>query len=112
MEIESILAEFVREKQIPLFGIASADGFEYAWPGWHPRELMPRCRSVLVFGRPFVRHPLQVNEKTHIANESWWKANASVAREVATWRGKIINLFDEFGLGTANFGGYAKYIVA
>jgi len=60
-----------------------------------------------VFGRPFAWHPLHVDEKTYLANESWWKANDSVTREVARWRGEIINLFDEFGLGTANFGGYS-----
>ena len=106
MDIDSALARFVQEKRIPIFGIANADSFEYALRGWHPKELMPRCKSVLIFGCPFVEHPLHVDEKTHIANDSWWKANESVSREVAKWRGEIINLFDEFGLGTANFGGY------
>lgn len=106
MDIEGIPAEHVPERKIPIFGIASADGFDQAWPGRHPRELMPRCRSVVVFGRPFIRHPLLVDEESHIANESWWKVNDSVVRETAKWRGEIIDLFDACGLGTANFGGY------
>ena len=95
MDIDSALARFVQERQIPIFGIASADGFEYALPGQSPKELMPRCRSVIC-----------VEPKKHIANDSWWEVNETVFREVAKWRGEIINLFDEFGLATANFGGY------
>jgi len=106
MDVNSVLEEFVQDRQIPIFGVASADGFEHALPGWHPKQLMPRCKSVLVFGRPFVEYPLHVDEKTHIANQSWWAANEAVYRDVARWRGEIINLFNELGLGTANFGGF------
>ena len=106
MDIDSALARFVQERQIPIFGIASADGFEYALPGQSPKELMPRCRSVVIFGRPFAEHHPYVVDKKHIANDSWWEVNETVFREVAKWRGEIINLFDEFGLATANFGGY------
>jgi epoxyqueuosine reductase QueG len=106
VNIDDILASFVQERKIPIYGIANADGFEYALPGWKPKELMPRCRSVIIFGRPFVEHTPYVVEKKHIANDSWWEANEAVFREVAKWRGEIINLFDEFGLATANFGGY------
>jgi epoxyqueuosine reductase QueG len=106
MDPDLVLAKFVKEKRIPIFGIANADGFEHAGAGWHPQELMPRCQSVLIFGHPFVGRPPQVGGKTHLAHDSWWKVNASVSRQVATWRGELINLFDEFGLGIANFGGY------
>ncbi len=106
MDIDSALARLVRKRQIPIFGIANADGFEYALPGWKPKELMPRCKSVIIFGRPFVEHTPYVVEEKHIANDSWWEANEAVFLEVARWRGEIINLFDEFGLATANFGGY------
>lgn len=104
--MDRVLAGFVRSRQIPIFGIARADAFEYALPGWHPRELMPRCKSVLVLGHPFVEHPLQVDEKTHVADDAWWEVNEAVARRVARWRGELVDLFDEFGLGSANFGGY------
>lgn len=106
MNVYSVLEEFVRERQISIFGIASPNGFEHALPGWHPKDLMPRCKSVLVFGRPFIEHPLEVDEKTHIANESWWVVNEGVYCDVGRWRGEMINLFDGFGLGTANFGGF------
>jgi hypothetical protein len=33
VDIEGILAEYVPERKIPIFGIASADGFDQAWPG-------------------------------------------------------------------------------
>lgn len=66
VDMDSVLQEFVQERAIPIFGIASADGFEHALPGWHPKQLMPRCNSVVVFGRPFVQHPWNVDEETHI----------------------------------------------
>ena len=106
MDVNSILEEFAEKRQIPIFGVASASGFEQALPGWHPKDLMPRCDSVLVFGRPFVAHSLTVDEATHIANEAWWTANEPVYREIAKWRGEIMNLLDAFGLGVANFGGF------
>lgn len=106
VDMDSVLEEFVQERRISIFGIASADGFEHALPGWHPKQLMSRCKSVLVFGRPFVEHPLHVDEETHIAGQSWWAANEPVYRAVAGWRGELVNLFDEFGLGAANFGGF------
>ena len=57
MDMNPILQAFVQEREIPIFGIASADGFEQALAGWHPKQLMPRCKSVVVFGRPFVEFP-------------------------------------------------------
>jgi epoxyqueuosine reductase QueG len=106
VDVDRVWTAFVRQRQIPIFGVASADGFAQALPGWHPRQLMPRCQSVLVLGRPFVAHPLQVDEKTHLANSSWWEANEPVYRGVARWRSELIDLFDGFGLGAANFGGF------
>jgi epoxyqueuosine reductase QueG len=106
MELDHALAEFVQEQRIPIFGIAHADDFDRALPGWCPKDLMPRCHSVVVFGRPFVEHSLTVDEKSHRANESWWKMNEPVFHGVAAWRGALITLFDTFGLGAANFGGY------
>ncbi|NIS81254.1 MAG: hypothetical protein GTO14_13855 [Anaerolineales bacterium] len=104
--MENMLARFVQERQIPIFGVANADGFKHALPGWYPKELMPRCESVIIFGRPFAaRYPYVVEEK-HIANDAWWEVNEAVTLEVAKWRGELINLFDECGLATANFGGY------
>lgn len=67
---------------------------------------MPRCRSVIIFGRPFVGHiPYVVGDK-HIAEDAWWEANKIVFRDLAIWRGDIINLLDEFGLATTNIGGH------
>ena len=106
VDMDSVLEQFVRERRIPIFGIASADGFEHALPGWHPQQLMPRCKSVVVFGRPFVQYPLHVDEETHIADQYWWTVNDSIYRGVKGWRGELINLFDKFGLGAANFGGF------
>ena len=106
VDMDSVLEEFVQGRRIPIFGIASADGFEHALPGWHPKRLMPRCKSVVVFGHPFVGYPLHVDEDTHIADQSWWTANKPIYHRVAGWRGELVNLFDEFGLGAANFGGF------
>jgi len=60
----------------------------------------------LIFGRPYVKHPFHVDEETHIADESWWTANEVVYRDLAAWRGELVNFFDGFGLGVANFGGF------
>jgi epoxyqueuosine reductase QueG len=67
---------------------------------------MPQCESVVVFGRPYVVHPFEVDEKTHVANESWWEANQVVYDQIAAWKGKLVGLFDNFGLGSASFGGF------
>jgi epoxyqueuosine reductase QueG len=104
--MDGILQELARERAVPIFGIASAEGFEHALPGWHPKELMPRCNSVVIFGRPFVQHPYDVDEKTHIIDPSWFAVNEPVYRGVAEWRGDLVNLFDQFGLGAASFGGF------
>ena len=82
VDMDGVLQEFVGETGSPIFGIASADGFEYALPGWHPKQLMPRCKSVVVFGRPFVEHPWNVDEKTHIIDQSWFAVNKPVYRTV------------------------------
>jgi hypothetical protein len=83
MTVDSVLFEFIRKNQIPIFGIASSDGFKHPGSGWHPVKIMPGCKNVVVFGCPFVKHSLYVDQKTHIANESWWRANDEVTREVA-----------------------------
>ena len=38
VDMNSVLQEFVQERGIPIFGIASADGFEHALPGRHPKQ--------------------------------------------------------------------------
>ena len=106
MDLDDLLAEYVQSEHIPLFGIANASGFEHALPGWHPRELMPRCESVILFGHAFIEHPLRIEEKTHRANDSWWEVNEPVDDEVNAWRAGLVNLLDMHGLAAANFGGY------
>ena len=106
VDMDTVLQEFVEERGIPIFGIASADGFEHALPGWHPKQLMPRCKSVVVFGRPFVEYPWNVDDETHIVDHSWFAVNERVYRGLPGWRGELVNLFDGFGLGVANFGGF------
>jgi epoxyqueuosine reductase len=106
VDLDRALAAFVRQRQIPILGVAPAEGFERALPGWRPQQLMPRCRSVVVLGCPFVAHPLQVDKETHLANSSWWAANEPVYRGVARWRSELMELFDGFGLGGASFGGF------
>lgn len=106
VDMDSVLQAFVQEREIPIFGIASPAGFEHALPGWHPQQLMPRCKSVVVFGRPFIEHAWVVDKKTHIIDPSWFAVNQPVYRGLRDWRGGLVNLFDEFGLGAANFGGF------
>ena len=60
MDLDGALAEFVETREIPIFGIASAHGFANALPGRHPKDLMPKCESVIVLGQPLCRsvsHP-------------------------------------------------------
>lgn len=104
--MNNIIKEFVVKKKIPIFGIAKANGFKYALPEWHPKKLMPRSRSVLIFGMPFVKYKLSIDGKTYIANDFWWKINEPVQRSVEVWRGGFVNLLDDFGFSAANFGGF------
>jgi hypothetical protein len=56
MGLDGAMAEFVDNRTIPIFGIANTQGFADALPGWHPKELMPKCESVVVFGHPLFQH--------------------------------------------------------
>jgi ferredoxin len=38
VDVDRVLQEFVQERGIPIFGIASPDGFKHALPGWHPEQ--------------------------------------------------------------------------
>ena len=58
MKLDDAVAEFVENRTIPIFGIANVQGFADALPGWHPKELMPKCESVVVFGYPLFQHPV------------------------------------------------------
>jgi epoxyqueuosine reductase QueG len=104
MKLDDVVAEFVENRTIPIFGIANAQGFADALPGWHPKELMPKCESVVVFGYPLFQHPLYMEERTFIANRSWWDAQRIVTRQIATWKSELFGLFDGCGLGVASFG--------
>jgi len=107
MKLDYAMAEFVENRTIPIFGIANVQGFADALPGWHPKELMPKCESVVVFGHPFFEHPLHIEKRTYIADQSWWDANRIVYRQVKTWKREMFGLFDSFGLGVAGFGGFS-----
>ena len=104
MDLDGAMAEFVEERTIPIYGIASAQGFADALPGWHPKELMPACESVIVLGHPLLQHPLHMEERTHIANRSWWDTQRIFSRQIATWKGELFGLLDSCGLGVASFG--------
>jgi len=104
MDLDGAVAEFVQRRKIPIFGIANAEGFADALPGWHPKELMPKCESVVVFGHPLFQHPLHMEERTYVANRSWWEVQRIVSRQIATWKGELFGLFDGCGLGVASFG--------
>jgi epoxyqueuosine reductase QueG len=104
MNLDGAVAEFVQSRKIPIFGVAHAGGFADALPGWHPKELMPKCESVIVLGNPLRRHPLHMEERTYIANRSWWDAQRIVSRQIAAWKGELFRLLDGCGLGVASFG--------
>ena len=104
MDLDGVLGEFVDERAIPIFGIANAGGFADALPGWHPKELMPKCESVIVLGHPLIRHPLQMEEGTYIATRSWWDTQRVLSGKIAAWKGELFGLLDGCGLGVASFG--------
>lgn len=104
MDLDSVLATFVEERAIPIFGIADGWGFDDALPGWHPQELMPRCESVIVVGHPLLHHPLYMEKGTYIANRSWWDTQRIISEQIATWKGDLFALLDSLGLGVASFG--------
>ena len=39
IDLDGAIAAFVEGRDIPIFGIANAQGFADALPGWHPKEL-------------------------------------------------------------------------
>lgn len=104
MDLDGALAEFVEARDIPIFGVASAQGFTDALPGWHPKELMPKCESVVVLGQRLFQHPLHMEERTFIANRSWWDTQRAVSRQIAAWKSELFGLLDGCGLGVASFG--------
>jgi epoxyqueuosine reductase QueG len=104
MNLDDAVAEFAEMNNIPIFGIASSQGFTEALSGWHPKELMPKCESVIVIGHPLLQHPLFMEEHTYIANRSWWTTQKAVSRKLTTWKGTLFNLLDSSGLGVASFG--------
>lgn len=106
MTVDRSLADFLTKQAIPIFAITSADDFEHALPGWQPKDLMPRARSMILFGLPFIEYPRSLNEKTHIADEGWWAENLPVFEQIAEWREGIISILDNYGFGAANFGGF------
>lgn len=104
MDLDFAVAEFGRSRKIPIFGIADAQGFAHALPGWHPRDLMPKCESVIVLGHPLFQHPLQMEERTYIVNRSWFDVQRLVSRQIDTWKGELFGLLDRCGWGVASFG--------
>jgi epoxyqueuosine reductase QueG len=104
MDLDNAIADFVEQRNIPIFGIANTQGFAEALPGWHPKELMPKCESVIVLGHPLIQHPLHMEERTYIANRSWWETQRVISRQIVAWKGELFGLLDSSGLGVASFG--------
>ena len=106
MNLDDVMTTFFRNQAIPIYGFADACGFSNALPGLHPKELMPTCESVIVFGQPYIAHPFQIEPETHIAHESWWQINQQVHNQIAAYRGELVNLLDQHGLGVFNYGSF------
>ena len=81
MDLDGAVSDFAENRSIPIFGIANAHRFAGAEPGWHPLDLMPTCESVVVLGLPCVQHPLRMEERTYVANQSWWDAKTGVQQD-------------------------------
>ena len=108
MNLDAAIAEFVEKNNISIFGLASAQDFTDALPGWHPKELMPKCESVIVMGHPLFEHPLYMQEGTYIANQSWWDTQRAVSKQLTAWKGELFALLDSYGLGVASFGVFIR----
>ena len=106
MNVQTEVSQYVDKANIPIFAITNADDFEHALPDWQPKDLMPGGKSMIIFGLPFIEHPRSVDEKTHIADESWWIENVDVFEQIANWRADLLNILDNFGFGAANYGGF------
>jgi ferredoxin len=106
MIVNDQIERYIIESDIPIFAVTDGKNFEHALPGWQPKDLMPSGKSIRIFGLPFIEHPRTVDEKTHLANESWWIENVEIFEQIANWRGDIVNILDDFGFGAANFGGF------
>jgi epoxyqueuosine reductase QueG len=108
MNLDGAIAEFIEKNNIPIFGITGTQGFAGALSGWHPKELMPKCESVIVMGHPLVEHPLHMEESTYIANRSWWESQRVVSSQINAWKGELFALLDSYGLGVASFGVFRR----
>jgi epoxyqueuosine reductase QueG len=104
MDLEEALSDFVKDRGIHIFGVASSRGFAGALPGWHPKDLMPKCESVIVLGHPLLPHPLQMEADTYIATRSWWDTQRPLSRRIDAWKAELFCLLDRRGLGVASFG--------
>ena len=104
VDLDDALAGFVEDRAIQIFGVASARGFAGALPGWHPKDLIPKCESVIVLGHPLHPHPLQMEEGTYIATRSWWDTQRPLSRRIDAWKADLFGLLDRRGLGVASFG--------
>ena len=104
MDLDSTLSEFVRARDIRIWGVASAAGFADALPGWHPKDLMPKCESIIVLGHPLLPHSLQMDLGTYVATRSWWDTQRPLSRRIAAWKEELFTLLDGCGLGVASFG--------
>jgi hypothetical protein len=87
VNFQTEIDRYVYKAKIPIFAITRSDDFEHALPGWQPKDLMPGGKSMIIFGLPFIEHPRIVDEKTHIADESWWIENIAIFEQIASWRG-------------------------
>jgi epoxyqueuosine reductase QueG len=59
MDITSLEVKRIAEELgMDLCGVASVDRFEEAPRGYHPRDVLPQCKSVVVIGRKFLHSTL------------------------------------------------------
>lgn len=106
MEFQAALRNLIDQERVPLFGVANTNGFQHAQSELHPRQLVPRSKSVLVFGVPFVGPKLMVDERTNLSNDSYWTANEPIQNKIFQLRAQIVNLLDSYGYAACNFGGF------
>ena len=72
MNVQNEIEHYVAENKMPIYAITDGENLEHALPGWQPKELIPRAKSILIFGRTMFS----------LAGRLWFAAD----RVAAIWR--------------------------
>lgn len=77
--MEKYVKDLVLKSGADVCGIANVESFDDAPPGFHPKDIFPQCKSVIVFGLALPRGLLAVDPRIiygHFNNSSFFEVDA------------------------------------